>query len=88
MQGLYSQRQALLETQKLARQQLADLESRFSQLQLPSQERIRAYEERIVALEKELAVKDDSVRELTSATLLLIRRKLEEEKERQRTWFS
>lgn len=88
VQGLYSQRQALLETQKLAKQQLADLESRFSQLQLPSQERIRAYEERIVALEKELAVKDDSVRELTSATLLLIRRKLEEEKERQRTWFS
>lgn len=88
VQSLYTQRQALLETQKLAEQQLAELESRFSLLDLPLRDRIRIYEERITALEKDLAEKDDSVRELTSATLLLVRQRLEEEKERARHRFS
>jgi len=84
VQGLYSQRQALIETQKMAEQRLGELEKWLSQLQLPLQDRIRAYEERIAGLEKELVTKDESVRELTKATLLLVRRKLEEEKERER----
>ena len=86
VQGLYSQRQALIETQKMAEQRLAELEKWLGQLQLPLQDRIRAYEERIAGLEKELVSKDESVRELTKATLLLVRRKLEEEKERERTF--
>jgi len=86
VQGLYSQRQALIETQKMAEQRLTELEKWLSQLQLPLQDRIRAYEERIAGLEKELVSKDESVRELTKATLLLVRRKLEEEKERERTF--
>ncbi|HEX5219552.1 MAG TPA: hypothetical protein VFZ59_08280 [Verrucomicrobiae bacterium] len=86
VQGLYSQRQALIETQKLAEQRLAELEKWLGQLQLPLQDRIRAYEERIAGLEKELISKDESVRELTKATLLLVRRKLEEEKERERSF--
>lgn len=86
VQGLYSQRQALLETQKLAEQRLAELQQWLGQLQLPLQGRIKAYEDRIAALEKELASRDESVRELTKATLLLVRRKLAEEKERERSF--
>jgi hypothetical protein len=86
VQGLYSQRQALIETQRAAEQRLAELEQWLSQLHLPLQDRIRAYEERIAELEKELATKDESVRELTRATLMLIRRKLAEEKERERSF--
>jgi hypothetical protein len=86
VQGLYSQRQALIETQKMAEARLTELEKWLGQLQLPLQDRIRAYEERIAGLEKELVSKDESVRELTKATLLLVRRKLEEEKERERSF--
>lgn len=86
VQGLYSQRQALLETQKLAEQRLAELQQWLGQLQLPLQGRIKAYEDRIATLEKELASRDESVRELTKATLLLVRRKLAEEKERERSF--
>ena len=86
VQGLYSQRQALIETQKLAEQRLIELQQWLGQLQLPLQGRIKAYEDRIAALEKELATKDESMRELTKATLLLVRRKLAEEKERERTY--
>lgn len=86
VQGLYSQRQALIETQKLAEQRLAELQQWLGQLQLPLQGRIKAYEDRIAKLEKELATKDESMRELTKATLLLVRRKLAEEKERERTF--
>lgn len=86
VQSLYTQRQVLTETQRLAEQRLAELEKWLGQLQLPLQERIKAYEQRIAELERELAAKDESVRELTKATLLLVRRKLGEEKERERTY--
>ncbi|HLP76019.1 MAG TPA: hypothetical protein VK327_03810, partial [Candidatus Paceibacterota bacterium] len=84
VQELYSQRQALMETQRRAEQQLADMENWLNQVQLPLRDRIRTYEERIRVLEKELLTKDESVRELTRATLLLVRQKLETEKERER----
>jgi hypothetical protein len=80
VQGLYTQRQKLLETQKQAQSALADLELRLNELQLPVQERIHAYEKRIAELEKKLETRDDEMRELTQATLLLIRQKLEQEK--------
>jgi len=80
VQGLYSQRQKLIETQKQAQAALADLELRLSELQLPLQERIRAYEQRIAELEKKLESRDDEMRELTQATLLLVRQKLEQER--------
>lgn len=79
VQGLYSQRNALLETQRQAQQELAQLEARVVALQLP--ERIQAYEKRIADLEKELATRSGEVRELISATLLLMRQKLEQEKQ-------
>ena len=79
VQGLYSQRNALLETQRQAQQELAQLEARLVALQLP--DRIQAYEKRIADLEQELATRSGEVRELISATLLLMRQKLEQEKQ-------
>ena len=82
VQGLYSQRKVLLEAQQKAQQELADLEARVGALHLS--DRIHAYEKRIVELEKELESRGEEMRELTHTTLLLLRQKLEEEKERER----
>ena len=84
VQGLYAQRNALIETQQKAQQALTELESRLGALQLPLQERIRAYEKRIVELEKEVETQGEEVRELTRATLTLVRRKLEDERQLER----
>jgi len=81
VQGLYHQRNALIETQKRAQQALAELENRLADLHLPVHERIRAYEKRIAELEKELETRDEEMRELTRATLLLVKQKLEQERE-------
>jgi hypothetical protein len=81
VQGLYHQRNALIETQKRAQQALAELESRLADLHLPGHERIRAYEKRIAELEKELETRDEEMRELTKATLMLVKQKLEHERE-------
>lgn len=80
VQGLYSQRSTLVETQKRAQAELAELEARLASLHLPLQERIRAYETRIRDLEKELETRDEEMRNMIHATLLLIRERLEEEK--------
>jgi hypothetical protein len=84
VQGLYAQRNALIETQQKAQQALTELESRLTALQLPLQERIRAYEKRIVELEKEVETQGEEVRELTRATLMLVRKKLEDERQIER----
>jgi hypothetical protein len=81
VQGLYHQRNALIETQKRAQQALAELEKRLIELNLPVHERIREYEKRIGELEKELETRDEEMRELTRATLLLVKQKLEQERE-------
>ncbi len=85
VQGLYAQRNALIETQQKAQQALIELESRLTALQLPLQERIRAYEKRIAELEKEVETQGEEVRELTRATLTLVRKKLEDERQLERT---
>jgi hypothetical protein len=85
VQGLYAQRNALIERQQKAQQALAAFESRLAALQLPLQERIRAYEKRIVELEKEVETQGEEMRELTRATLALVRKKLEDEQEHERT---
>ena len=84
IQGLVAQRTALLETNLAAQQSLIELETRLNTLQAPLQDRIRAYEERIAELEKEVATQGDQVRELTRASLMLLRKKLEEEREHAR----
>jgi hypothetical protein len=82
VQGLYSQRNALLETQQKAHRELAELEARLGALRLP--DRILAYEKRIIELERELDLRTGEVRELTSTTLSLLRRKVAEERELER----
>jgi hypothetical protein len=81
VQGLYAQRNALIERQQKAQQALGEFESRLAALQLPFQERIRAYEKRIGELEKEVETQGEEMRELTHATLVLARKKLEDERE-------
>ena len=78
VQGLYSQRAVLLETHQKAQEELAQLEARVVALRLP--ERIQAYETRIAELEGQLTNRSDELRELTLATLHVLRQKLEEEK--------
>jgi hypothetical protein len=85
VQGLYTQRNSLLETQRKAQLALAELESRLAGLQLPLQERIHAYEKRVAELEKEVETQGEEMRELTRATLMLVRKKLEDERENERT---
>jgi DNA/RNA endonuclease YhcR with UshA esterase domain len=80
VQGLYSQRNKLIEAQQKAQQELAELEARLNSLHLPLQERIRAYEARIAELEKQLETRDEELREMIRATLLLIRERMEKEK--------
>jgi len=82
VQGLYSQREALLETQKKAHRELAEMEARLLALKLP--ERILAYEKRIFELERELDARSGELREVTNATLSLLRQKVEEERQRER----
>lgn len=84
VQGLYAQRNTLLETQRVAQQALVEMETRLAALQLSLPERIRAYEQRIGELEKEVETQGAEMRELTRATLALVRRKLETERERER----
>ena len=82
VQGLFSQREALLETQKKAHRELAEMEARLLALNLP--ERILAYEKRIFELERELDARSGELREVTNATLSLLRQKVEEERQRER----
>ena len=82
VQGLFSQRNVLLETHQKAQLELAELEARLVSLHLS--DRVQAYEKRIAELEKELESRSGEVRELTRATLLLLRKKLEEEKQLER----
>ncbi|HMP83336.1 MAG TPA: hypothetical protein PKA41_11600, partial [Verrucomicrobiota bacterium] len=85
VQGLYSQRNELLETQKQAEAYLATLEQRLATMHLPLQERIRAYEARIIDLEKGFETRDQELRELTRATLALVRQRLDQEREKVRS---
>jgi hypothetical protein len=81
VQGLYAQRNLLIETQRKAQESLAELEGRLNTLQAPLHERIRAYEKRIAELEQEVETQGEEMRELTRATLTLVRRKLEDERQ-------
>jgi isocitrate dehydrogenase kinase/phosphatase len=83
IQGLYSQRGKLMETQQKAQEELSSLEARLAMLQLPLQDRIKAYEHRIGELEKQLETRDEEMRGMIEATLMLVRERLEKEKTKQ-----
>ena len=79
VQGLYSQRNALLESERRALVALAELEDRLAEKQLARPDRIEAYQKRIAELEKLLETRDEEVRELARASLRLVRERLEQE---------
>ena len=80
VQGLYAQRNLLIETQLKAQEALTELEWRLKTAQAPLQERIQVYEKRILELERETQTQSEEMRELTRATLALVREKLEVER--------
>lgn len=84
VRGLISQRGQLLEAQRTAAAEMAELERRLDELQAPLQERLRAYENRIAELEKALAAKGEENRELIRAKIKLTRHQLEVERARNR----
>jgi hypothetical protein len=84
VQGLYAQKSQLMETQQKAQEELAALEARLAMLKLPLTERIRAYELRINELEKQLETRDEEMRDMIETTLLLVRQRLEKEKEKEK----
>jgi hypothetical protein len=82
VQGLLSQRAQLVDTQECAERDLAQLEQRLAQLHAPLEERLRAYEQRIAELERDLALKGEENRELIKATIAIARKRLERERAR------
>jgi hypothetical protein len=73
LQRLLAQRAGLMDTQQLAAAELAELEARLQKMQAPLQERLRAYEARIIELERELARKGEENRELIRARIQVMR---------------
>lgn len=84
MQELALQRRELMVAQQAATDEIIALVQRLDELQLPLQERLRAYETQIKKLEKELAVRAEENRELLKLKIDMMRRQLEIE--RARTW--
>jgi hypothetical protein len=81
VQGLYQQRTSLIETQARAQEALNDLEKKLIEMDLPLRERVKAYEKRIAELEKDLGSRSDEMRELTRATLALMKKRMEDARE-------
>ena len=82
VQGLAAQRAELLETQRLAAAEIAELVQRLDQLQAPMQERLQAYQQRIQELQKALAERTEENRELLKLKIEMMRRQLENERGR------
>jgi hypothetical protein len=80
--NLASQREQMLEIQKSAAAELAELEQRLNELHAPLQERLRVYEARIGDLEKALAAKGQENRELIRAKIEMTRKQIETERAR------
>ncbi|HRE82985.1 MAG TPA: hypothetical protein PLN52_18210 [Opitutaceae bacterium] len=81
-QSLFRQRADLLSAQRKAELEMGEWEQRLESLQAPLQDRIRAYEKRIEDLERELAAKGETNRELLGARIAVTRQHLHQERER------
>lgn len=79
-QRLLSQRSSMIDHQKQAEQEMVRFEERLLRLQAPLHDRLRAYEQRIVELERQLDTKAEENRELIRAVIVTTRRKLEAER--------
>lgn len=82
VQGLATQRAELLEAQRFAAVEIAELVHRLDQLQVPMQERLRAYQDRIQELQKDLAERTEENRELLKMKIEMTRHQLETERNR------
>jgi pSer/pThr/pTyr-binding forkhead associated (FHA) protein len=86
--GLVSERSQMLDAQKSAAAEMAELERRLDALHAPLQERLRAYEKRITELERMLDVKGEENRELLRAKIQMTRQQLENTRTRNRVEFN
>ena len=77
---LLRERGELIETQKKAEQDLAELEQRLASVQAPLEDRLKAYEQRIAELENDLSAKGVENQELIKATIAMARKRLEMQK--------
>jgi len=79
---LVAERQQMVDAQKSAASELAEMEQRLDEVHAPLQERLLAYEKRIAELEKSLAAKGEENRELLRVRIQLTRQQLERERGR------
>lgn len=79
-QRLLSQRREILTEHQTAEREVADLADRLQQVHAPLEDRLRAYEKRIVELEAELAEKGEQNRALIQARIESTRQRLETER--------
>jgi hypothetical protein len=77
LQKLLHSNAALTETQRQAALQVAELELRLAHIKGPLEERLKAYEQRIAELERELEARGAENRELLKATIKMARERLE-----------
>lgn len=80
VQELAAQRRELLAGQQAAAAELTELARRLEAVQTPMLERLRAYEERIGELEKDLADQSKENRELLKLKIGMLREKIEAER--------
>jgi hypothetical protein len=82
VQGLAAQRAELLEAQRMAAVEISELVQRLDRLQAPMQERLRAYQDRIQELQKELTQRNEENRELLKMKIEMMRQQIETERGR------
>jgi hypothetical protein len=88
VQELASQRRELLAVQQAAAAELTELAKRLESVQTPLLERLRAYEQRISELEKELGEQSKENRELLKLKINLLKEQVETEKTASRINFN
>jgi hypothetical protein len=88
VQELASQRRELLAAQQAATAELTELARRLESVQTPLLERLRAYEQRVQELEKELGEQSKENRELLKMKIDLLREQIETERGANRLNFN
>ncbi len=88
VQELAAQRRELLYAQQAATADLAELARRLESVQAPLLERLRAYEQRITELERELGEQSKENRELLKLKIDIIREQIEAENIKNRLNFN
>jgi len=88
VQELATQRRELLAAQQAAAAELTEMARRLEAVQTPMLERLRAYEQRIQELERDLADQSKENRELLKLKIDLLREKIESERSVSRLPFN